>query len=103
MENLSFSWGKLTIVAVTKKFSVGIDVIFPQKETDKEGAYLKKGHGIYYVLKGRGLCGDQPIKSGNVLKIKEGQKINIKNNSTKNLTVVTIYTPPYDDNNIGYK
>ena len=102
MEELQLPWGKLIIVGVTKKFSIGIDIILPQKETDKKGAYLKNGKGIYYVLKGSGLCGSKPIKMGDILKIKKGQEINLKNNFSKNLVVMTIYMPPYDENNIGY-
>jgi len=103
MEELEVSWGKLFIVGVTKKFSIGIDIVHPQKETDKKGAYLKKGKGTYYVLEGNGLCGGKPIKKGDVLKIREDQKINLKNNSFNNLVVMTIYVPPYNENNIGYK
>ncbi len=103
MEKLKFPWGELIIVGANKKFSIGVDIIYPKKETDKKAAYLKKGRGMYFVLKGSGLCGDKPIKSGDILNIKEGQKINIKNNSPKDLTVVTIYMPPYNEDNIGYE
>jgi hypothetical protein len=102
MEKIQLPWGELMIVGVTKKFSIGIDIIYPHKETDTEGTYLKRGHGLYFVIKGSGLCGDKPIKGGDILKIKEGQKINITNNSSDNLTVVTIYMPPYNENNIGH-
>ncbi|MBU1110415.1 hypothetical protein KKB83_02270 [Patescibacteria group bacterium] len=103
MEKLKLAWGKLIIVGVTKKFSIGIDIILPQQETDKKGAYLKNGDGIYYVLSGSGLCGETPIRKGDVLKIKRGQKINLKNNAPKNLVVMTVYAPPYNENNIGYQ
>lgn len=103
MQKIEFPWGELIIVGVTKKFSIGIDTILPKKETDKNGAYLKKGSGMYFVLRGSGLCGDKPIKSGDILNIKVGQKINIKNTSSKNLVVITIYMPPYNENNIGYE
>ncbi|MBU1326844.1 hypothetical protein KKB64_00425 [Patescibacteria group bacterium] len=98
-----FSWGELLIIGVTKKFSIGVDTIVPHKETDKEGTYLKKGRVMYFVIKGRGLCGDKPIKSGDILQIKEGQKINIQNNSSKKLIIITIYMPPYNEDNIGYE
>ncbi len=103
MEKIKLPWGELIIVGATKTFSVGIDTIFPSKQTDREGTYLKKGHGLYVVLKGRGICGDKSIKGGDIMKIKEGQKINIRNDSPKNLTVVTIYMPPYNEANIGYE
>jgi mannose-6-phosphate isomerase-like protein (cupin superfamily) len=49
------------------------------------------------------LCGDKPIKSGDILHIKAGQKINIQNNASKNLKVVTVYIPSYNEDNIGYE
>lgn len=103
IKKIKLSWGELIIVGRTKKFSIGIDIIFPGKETDKEGTYLKKGDGIYYVLAGEGLCGTRQIKKGDVLEIKTGQKINLKNNFSENLIVMTIYMPPYNEANIGYK
>ena len=103
MEKIKFSWGELIVVGRTDKLSVGIDIVVPGAETDQKGAYLKKGIAIYYVLTGKGLCGKKSIKKGDLLKIKPGQKINLKNNSQKTLQVMTIYIPPYNEANIGYK
>lgn len=100
-EEIKFDWGKLEIVSVTEKFSIGIDTILPGKNTDKDAAFLKKGRATYYVLQGSGLCGDNSITAGNILELSEGKKLNIKNTSTKNLVVMTIYTPPYNETNIG--
>ena len=102
MEEIKFPWGKLIILGVTKTFSIGLDIIFPEKETDEKGAYLKSGSGMYYVLKGRGFCGEKIIKEGDILKIKKNQAINLENRSSHNLIVLTVYMPPYNENNIGY-
>lgn len=102
MEKLKFPWGELIIVGTTKELSVGLDTIYPAAETDNKNAFLKKGVAIYYVIKGRGLLADQPIKAGDLLKIKPRQIINLINNTKKNLVVMTIYLPPYDDNNISH-
>ena len=103
MEKIKFPWGELIIVGKTDKVSIGIDIIVPGAETDKEEAYLKKGIAIYYVLAGKALCGNKSIKKGDLLKIKPGQKINLKNNTKGILQVMTIYLPPYNEANIGYK
>ncbi len=103
MEKIKLPWGELIIVGTTDELSVGVDIILPGKETDQKGTYLKKGLAIYYVMEGRGLCAEKPVKKGDLLKIIAGQEINIKNNSKKDLKVMTIYLPPYDDDNVGYK
>lgn len=102
MEKLKFPWGELIILGVTHELSVGLDTIYPAAETDNKRAFLKKGVAIYYVIKGRGLLSNQLIKAGDLLKIKPGQPINLINNTKKNLVVMTVYLPPYDDNNIGH-
>ncbi|MBU0619323.1 hypothetical protein KKD62_03755 [Patescibacteria group bacterium] len=102
MKKIKFPWGELFIIGTTDELSVGIDIIHPKKQTDKPSAYLKKGVAIYYVIKGRGLCDDRPIKKGDLLKLSAGQKINLKNNSKTNLKIITIYLPPYDEANIGH-
>lgn len=103
MEKIKFPWGELTIVGTTKELSVGIDTIYPSAQTDSKNAYLKKGVAIYYVVKGQGLLANRPIKTGDLLKIKSGQKINLTNNTENNLVVITTYLPPYDEKNIGHK
>lgn len=101
IERIQFPWGELVVVGRTNEISVGIDTILPGTETDKEGTYLKRGIAIYYIFEGRGSCGGKPIKKGDLLKIKPGQKINLKNNSKTNLRVITTYMPPYNEANIG--
>lgn len=103
MKKINFPWGELIIVAETKKFSIGIDTINPHQETDKKGAYLKKGRSIIYVLEGIGLCANKPMKEGDILQISEGDELNLHNHSSKKLVVMTVYIPPYNEKNIGYK
>jgi hypothetical protein len=103
MESIDLEWGNLIVVNENKKFSVGIDTIFPGKNTDSPTAYLKKGKAEYYILFGNGLYGKKPIKAGNVIFIKKGGKLNIKNNSKQNLQLMSIYFPPYSEKNIGHK
>lgn len=103
MEKIKFPWGELIIVGVTKELSIGIDIIKPGAQPDIAGAYLKKGLAIYYVIKGSGLLEKKIIKKGDLIKITAGQKMWLKNNSKNPLKLLTIYLPPYDDNNIGHK
>ena len=103
MEKIKFPWGELIIVGVTDELSVGVDIIKPGAEPDGPGTYLKKGLAMYYVIDGSGLFEKKPIKKGDLLKIKAGQKMFLKNNSKKNLKILCIYLPPYEDNNIGHK
>lgn len=103
MEKLKFFWGEFIVLARTKKLSVGIDVVFPDKETDDENTYLKKGIAIFYIIKGRGFCGNKSVKKGDLIKVKQGGKINFKNNSQKKLRVIAIYLPPYKETNIGHR
>ncbi|PIP88228.1 hypothetical protein COW80_01540 [Candidatus Beckwithbacteria bacterium CG22_combo_CG10-13_8_21_14_all_01_47_9] len=103
MEKLKFPWGELIIVSTTKELSVGMDIITPGSTPDEPGTYLKKGVAIYYVIDGKGLFQNKPIKRGDLIKIKAGQKMFLKNNSRKNLKILCVYLPPYDDANIGHK
>ena len=103
MEKIKFPWGELIIVGVTNELSVGVDIITPGSTPDEPGTYLKKGVVMYYVIDGKGLFENNPIKKGDLVKIKAGQKMFLKNNSQKNLKILCIYLPPYDDNNIGHK
>lgn len=103
MEKIKFPWGELIIVGTTKELSVGVDIITPGATPDEPGTYLKKGTAMYYVVDGKGLFQNKPIKKGDLIKIRAGQKMFLKNNSKKNLKILCIYLPPYDDNNIGHK
>jgi hypothetical protein len=103
MEKIKLPWGTLIIVGATNELSVGIDIISPNCSTDAEGSYLKRGFGIYYVIKGKGLCGKKKIKKGDLLKIMPGQEINLKNTGKTNLQIMTVYFPPYNEANIGHK
>ncbi|GAJ11727.1 unnamed protein product, partial [marine sediment metagenome] len=64
MEKLKFPWGEFIVLARTKKLSIGIDIVFPNQESDDGKTYLKKGTAIFYIIKGRGFCGNKPIKKG---------------------------------------
>lgn len=103
MEKLKFPWGELIIVGTTKEFSVGVDIITPGSTPGEPGTYLKKGVAMYYVIDGSGLFEGKPIKRGDLVKITAGDKMFLKNNSKKNLKILCIYLPPYDDANIGHK
>lgn len=103
MEKLKFPWGELIIVGTTKEFSVGVDIITPGSTPDEPGTYLKKGVAMYYVIDGKGLFENRSIKKGDLIKIKAGQKMFLKNNSQKNLKILCVYLPPYVDTNIGHK
>lgn len=103
MEKIKFPWGELIIVGTTKDFSIGVDIITPGSEPDTPGTYLKKGVAMYYVIDGKGLFENNPIKKGDLVKIKAGQKMFLKNNSKKNLKILCIYLPPYNDANIGHR
>jgi mannose-6-phosphate isomerase-like protein (cupin superfamily) len=102
MEKIKFPWGELTIVGETKELSVGVDIIFPGCQIGQKGMCLKKGLAIYYVLEGKGLCGKRKIKKGDLLKITAGKEIYLKNDGSKNLGILTIYMPPFDEGNIGF-
>jgi mannose-6-phosphate isomerase-like protein (cupin superfamily) len=101
MKKINFPWGSLLVARVTKKTSVGIDIIKPHKQTDNANTYLKRGAAIYYIIYGKGKCGEKLIKEGDLLKIEAGQKINIENTGNNNLEVITIYRPPYSEKNIS--
>ena len=103
MEKIKFPWGELIIVGTTKELSVGVDIITPGSTPDEPGTCLKKGIALYYVIDGKGLFENRPIKKGDLIKIKAGQKMFLKNNSRKNLKILCVYLPPYDDANIGHK
>lgn len=103
MEKIKFPWGELIVVGTTKELSVGVDIISPGATPDEPRTYLKKGVAIYYVIEGKGLFQNKPIKKGDLIKIKTGQKMFLKNNSKKNLKILCIYLPPYDEKNVGHK
>ena len=103
MEKIKFPWGELIIVGTTEDFSIGVDIITPGSEPDTPGTYLKKGVAIYYVIDGKGLFQTRLIKKGDLVKITAGDKMFLKNNSKKDLKILCIYLPPYDDANIGHR
>lgn len=103
MEKIKLPWGELIIVGTTKEFSVGVDIISPGATPDKPGTYLKKGVALYYVIDGKGLFENRPIKKGDLIKIKAGQNMSLKNNARKKLKILCVYLPPYADANIGHK
>lgn len=103
MEKLKFPWGELIIVGTTKELSVGVDIISPGSTPDEPGTYLKKDVAMYYVIDGKGLFQNRSIKKGDLIKIKVGQKMFLKNNSQENLKILCVYLPPYNEANIGHK